>query len=103
MIEIITKQLHKNKISEKEWPLARTNAHLDVLEELSRKIRSKLVLIEEKPLSSPLTYSISKIQAFILVANKDICKGSNQKSYLDPFSQALLEEISVPVFQKLLS
>lgn len=65
------------------------------LKELSRKMRSKLVIMEDKPNKHPLTYSVTEIQAFIIMYYRNICKH-------DPYSESIMNDISETIFKKLL-
>lgn len=92
----IIDRLKQNKKKLEGWPLIHANAHLYMLEELSRKMRSKIVLIETKQGSHRMIFSINEIEAFAFVVNKDIF---NQ----DPYTMAIIEQISGPIFLRLLS
>jgi len=92
----ITECLRANKKNLKDWSLIQTNTHLLVLDELSRKLRSKLILIETKPGHYHLTYSINEMHALVFISHKSIYTP-------DPYTMAVVEEISSSIFLKLLS
>ena len=94
-------QLKKNKFTLKDWPLAVVNAHLDVLDDLSRRMRSKLPMIEDKPGNHPIRYEINSIQALILMSYNELVNPTSPG--MDPFAYSIFNEISAPLFQKLLS
>lgn len=102
IVGLITTQLRKDKPNLKEWPLAHTNVHLHVLDKISRKMRSKLVMLEDKPGNQVITYSIDEIHALVIVVNVKIDKDSQWREW-DPYSKAVFQEISTVIFQKLLS
>lgn len=92
----ITECLRTNKKDLKDWQLIQANTHLLVLDELSRKLRSKLILIETKPGQHNLTYSINEMHALVYISHKGI--------YVpDPYTMAVIEDISSHIFLKLLS
>jgi len=93
-VTAITECLRNNKKDLTGWPLMHANAHLMVLEELSRKMRSKLVLMEYRPGTYTFTWSINEIQALVFITNKGIFNP-------DPYTLAIIEEISSPFFRKL--
>lgn len=74
---------------------ASTNAHLYVLDDLSRKMRSKLILLEDKPSIHQLYFSINEIQALVIIIHK-------QNISHNPYSMAVMHEISDMIFKKLL-
>ena len=101
VIDCIRFQLLQNKINLKDWPLAVTNAHLFVLDDLSRRMRSKLPMMEDKPGNKVVRYEINAIQALVLVSYDDLVKPSS--AGMDPFAYSIFKEISGTIFQKLLS
>lgn len=88
--------IRNNKINLKGWPLVQANAHLYVLEDLNRKMRSKAILVETKPGQHPVIYSINEIQGLVFITNKENFPA-------DPYTMSIIEEISNVIFLKLLS
>lgn len=101
MVHALIESIRKNKNSLNDWPLIQANAHLYVLDDLSRRMRSKLVLMEDKSGIHPVKYSINEIQAMILISYNDIL--SHDSPGMNPYSYSLFKEISGTLFQKLLS
>lgn len=87
--------IRTNKKNLKDWPLVQANAHLYVLDDLSRRMRSKLILIETKQGQYTFNYSINEIQALVFITHKDNFNP-------DPYTMAIIDEISNTVFMKLL-
>lgn len=83
------------KIMEHDMNRAQTNAHLDVWEDLSRKMRSKVVMMEKKPGNHKVNFSVNGIEALLFVVYRKAC-------YQEPYIMATLQEISDPIFQRLL-
>ncbi len=98
VIDTIRLQLNKDKLHLKEWDLAMANAHLCVLDDLSRKMRSKLPLMEDKPGFHKLTWSVNENQALIIMSRKDLGGGME-----DSYNMATFQEISDPIYKVLLS
>lgn len=73
----------------------RVKSDLCELKEISRKMRSKLVIMEDKPNKHPITYSVTEIQAFIIMYYRNICR-------YDPYSESIMNDISETIFKKLL-
>lgn len=92
----ITECLRANKKDLKDWPLIQANTHLLILDELSRKLRSKLILIETRTGQHILTYSINEMHALVFISHKSIYTP-------DPYTMAVIEDISGVIFLKLLS
>lgn len=101
LIHSIIASIRNNKSNLTNWNLAQANAHVFFLHELSIKMRSKLVLIEDKPGDHRLKYSINEMQALVIVTYKDIIKPDSPG--MNPYCYSIFEEISTPIFQKLLS
>ncbi len=99
-LHVIIDQLEKNKAKYHEWDLVQTNAYLIVLHALSRKLRSKLIILENRPSNYKFRYSIDELHAMVLVY---YYRMAQFKSQLDPYSDAALNEASVPIFLRLLS
>lgn len=74
---------------------ARTNAYLYIMDDLCRKMRSKLVLIENKPGTYSINLAVNEMQAFVLNLNKGICK-------YDPYTDSVFHELCDNLFKKLL-
>lgn len=87
----------KQRISKMPMDIFRAegNAHLNEIQQLSRHLRSKVILLEGLPGNKKTVYSISYTHAYIIIRYKGICTH-------DPYSMAILEEISSPLFQRLL-
>lgn len=98
VIDTIRVQLQKDKPDLKEWNLATANAHLYVLNDMSRKMRSKLPLLEDKPGNHKITWSVNENQALIIMARKDLGGAMG-----DSYNMATFQEISVPIYKILLS
>lgn len=92
----MTDSLRNSKKNLKDWPLVQANAHLYVLEDLSRKMRSKSILVENKQGQHALIYSINEIQGLVFITNKGNFPA-------DPYTMSIIEEISNVIFLKLLS
>lgn len=76
---------------------AQANAHLYILDDLSRKIRSKLILIENYPETYRLTFSINEMQAYvIIIADNKIFTSS-------PYVMSIMSEVSDIIYKKLLN
>lgn len=88
--------IRNNKKNLKDWPLVQANAHLFVLEEISRKMRSKMILLETKSQHHAFTYSMNEIHGLVFIANKNNFPA-------DPYTMSVIEEISNIIFLKLLS
>lgn len=71
------------------------NAHLYILDDLSRKMRSKLIMIEDKYNDHQFTFSINEMQALVFHVNTGICTHT-------PYATAIIQEISVPICKRLL-
>lgn len=92
----MTASLKNTKKNLKDWPLVQANAHLYVLEDLSRKMRSKVIMLETKQGQHAFTFSINEIQGLVFITNKG-------NFYPDPYTMSVIEEISNVIFMKLLS
>lgn len=88
--------IRNNKKNLKDWPLVQANAHLFVLEEISRKMRSKMIMLETKRDHHAFTYSINEIHGLVFITNKGNFPA-------DPYTMSVIEEISNIIFLKLLS
>lgn len=76
---------------------AEITAHKFILQELSRKLRSKFILIEHKPDMQNFFFSVNEMQAYILILYKDTAIGKTDYDYLT------IQDLSVPIFKKLLN
>lgn len=92
IIDVIEKKLHGMN---RDMQFARIKSDLYELNELSRKMRSKFVMIENRSGDHTINFSVSETQAFIIVYYKEICKHPS-------YSMAILQEISDPIYKKLL-
>lgn len=99
-IQIIIDKLEKDKVGYREWDLVQANAYIVILNILSRKLRSKLITIEERSANYRFRYSMDEVHAMVLVYYYQMAQF---KSQLDPYSDAALQEASRPIFMKLLS
>lgn len=97
VVAIIRDHLQKS-IPSMPYDLTRVdaNVHLYTLEELSRKLRSKIVMMEHEPGNKPITYTFTGNQALAIIKYKEIYNSS-------PYRMAILQEISEPMFKKLLN
>ncbi len=77
---------------------AEVSAHLFILEELSRKLRSKFILVEHKPEHCRFMFSVNEMQAYVLILYKN-----NIPFIGSEFDQAVMENISAPIFKHLLN
>ena len=75
---------------------AEANAHLANLKDLSKRIRSKLVMLEDEPGPKRLTYSVNEMQAFAVMKYEGLYEH-------DPYQKATIQEISVPIYKILLN
>lgn len=78
------------------FPRAQANAHLYVLYGISKKMRTKLILVEDMAPNKRFKYPIDEIQALVLMSCPDIVNK-------DPYCTAVIQEISNPIFQHLLN
>lgn len=101
VVDAIRAQIKKTKHDLKQWDLAMANGHLFVLDELSRKMRSKLVMIEHHSGSKKMTYSFDAIQCLVMMNHSDMVKPDAPG--MDPYSYSIFKEISDPISLKLLS
>lgn len=92
IIDRLNKQIPSMK---QDMAYARIKADVYVLQDLSRKMRSKLVMIEDRSGSHPMTYSVTEPQACCIMQYYT----PNTKQ---PYSMAIMQEISDPIYQKLL-
>lgn len=99
-LQIIIDKLTKDKREYREWDLIQANAYLPALNSLSRKLRTKLISLEERPSNYRFRYSIDELHAMVLVYYYQMAQF---KSQLDPYCDAALQEASGPIFLKLLS
>lgn len=76
---------------------AEISAHKFILQELSRKLRSKFVMIEHKPDMQNFFFSVNEMQAYVLILYKDTPIGKTDYDYIT------MQDLSVPIFKKLLN
>jgi predicted DNA-binding protein (UPF0251 family) len=97
VVTVITQALDKQLAGMKrDMKFARVRSDISVLQELSRKMRSKYVMMEDKEGNHRVTLSVNEIQAFVIMYYRDIDK---QEAY----NSAVLHEISDTIFQNLLT
>lgn len=96
VVEAIIHQIETNlSVQPRDIVYARMNADIFELKELSRKMRSKLVMMEDHQRNHPFKYTITPTQASCIMQYKNSC------SY-DSYSISVIQEISVSIFHKLL-
>lgn len=101
VIDSIREKLITDKSNLKDWPLAVANAHLFVLNDLSRRMRSKLPMMEDHPGNKSIRYEINAIQALVFMSYKNTIMPDSPG--MSPYTYSVFIEISDPIFQKLLS
>lgn len=98
-LQIIIDKLAKDKYQYQEWDRVFANAYLGTLNTLSRKLRSKLINLEEKPSNHRFRYSIDPIHA---AAFMYYYRMQAFKEKLNPYCISVMEEVSGSVLLKLL-
>lgn len=74
---------------------AELSAHLYIIEELSRKVRAKFILTENKPANAKLQMSFNEMEAYILM-----CYAPEKN--IGNYELSVISEMKGPVFQHLL-
>lgn len=74
---------------------AQANAHVYILDDLSRKMRSKLVLMENMQGSNKITFSVNEMQAFVIVSNSNVFTHS-------AYAMSVMNEVGETIFKRLL-
>lgn len=77
---------------------AEISAHLFVLEDLSRKLRRKLIDVENRFSDYKFNLSVNEMQAYLLVLYRNDALFNNQKSY----HVLTMAQITEPIFKHLL-
>lgn len=101
VIDFIRGQLEKEKFHPKRFSLAVIKAHLYVLDKLSRKMRTKLPMLEDRTGNHIIRYEIDPIQILVLISHKDITVPDAPG--MNPYSYSVFMEITQHIYQKQLS
>ena len=93
--ETIIHHLHNQK-SGMDYTIdrVRVNVYLSIMQDLSRKLRSKLIIIESVSGNKKVTYTFTGMQLLIIFTYRKI--------EMDSYTMAILEQESTKVLPKLL-
>lgn len=94
-VQIITGHLQEQK-NGMDYTLerARVNVYLSIMQDLSRKMRSKIIMLESEFSDKKLTYTFTDMQLLIIFTYRKI--------EMDSYTTAVLEHESTKVLPKLL-
>lgn len=104
VVQILTSlifQIENEIIYQKDWPRILSNAHLFFFREFSRKVRKKLINLEDARGDKRVRYQIDPMQAAVLLSHRDKVKADSPG--MDAYAYGVFVEISGQLFKKLLS